>query len=263
MRDFFLRPTAESDIEQIIKIWKESFGDSEDFILDLAEKCRLIENGVCAESEGKARAFMFAFDGLEIQGQRASYIYGLCTQSEYRKRGLGQAVAFYAAQQASKRGSKLVFLRPADKKLEGWYASVLGAHAFAATLIEKVTPSLPLPDKAIKISAEEYLKARNNSLWRVPAEMIFAEETVHRHYGGAFLRCADCYICAELCGNGLFLREIIGHNSALAVSAAAEFFAADEVYLPCHSDDGIALMFIPPYIPENASSIPLMPFTLD
>lgn len=263
MTNFTLRPTKVSDLEQIIRIWSASFGDSEEFILALAENCRLIENGVCAVSDGDARAFMFAFDGLEIAGRRASYIYALCTQCEYRRKGLGRAVVLYAAQQAKERGSELVFLRPADQKLAVWYSSVIGALPFAPAANEKFTPSLPAKHKGTEISAEEYFKARNGSPWSVPAEILLAESIVHRHYGGGFFRCGNSYICAERCEDGLYLREIIGDDSALAASAIAEYFAMKDVYLPRPSDNGLPLMFIPPYAPENISSIPLMPFTLD
>ncbi len=263
MNNFFLRPTAEDDIEQIVKIWSEAFGDSEEFILALVENCLLIQNGVCAESDGKGRAFMFSFDGLLLGGKKASYIYGLCTQREYRRKGMGKALALYAAQQAATRGAELVFLRPADKNLEAWYASTLNARPFAPTATKKLFPSLPSELKATEISMDEYLQKRFNAPWSLSAEIICAESIVHRFYGGAFLRCGDCYICAEKCGDGLYLREIIGDDSLLAISAAAEKFGVEEVYVPYPSADGIPLMFIPPFSQENISTIPLMPFTLD
>ncbi len=263
MTNFTLRPTRESDLDQIINIWSASFGDSKEFILSLAENCCLIKRGVCAVSDGEARAFMFAFDGLEIAGRRASYIYALCTQSEYRRRGLGRAVVLYAAQQAKERGSELVFLRPADKKLAAWYSSAIGALPFASSQTEKITPSLPARFKAVEISSGEYLESRSQCLWSVPAEMLVAESIVHRHYGGGFFRCGDSFICAEKCADALYLREIIGDDIALAASAIAEYFAVKDVYLPRPSGNGLPLMFIPPYAPENISSIPLMPFTLD
>lgn len=263
MSDFILRPATEGDLEQIVKIWNASFGDSREFILSLAENCRLIENGVCAETDGKGRAFMFAFDGLEFFGRKASYIYALCTQSEYRRRGMGRAVVLYAAQQAERRGSALVFLRPADKELESWYATALGARAFAPLGTEKVLPSRPAPFRAIEISAEEYMKERKNCLWSIPSELLCAQSIVHRHYGGAFLRCGESFVCAEKCGDGLYLRELICDDCADAVSAAADYFDAKEVYLPRPSADGISLMFIPPCAPDDLSVFPLMPFTLD
>ena len=263
MSDFILRPATEGDLEQIVKIWNASFGDSREFILSLAENCRLIENGVCAETDGKGRAFMFAFDGLEFFGRKASYIYALCTQSEYRRKGMGRAVAIYAAQQANKRGAELVFLRPGDKKLADWYSNSIGAVSFAHMEIDKIPPVLPSAFKAEKIGAEEYLEARSKCLWSVPSDMLLAESIIHRHYGGAFLRCGESFVCAEKCGDGLYLREIIGDDAALAISAAAEHFGVNGIYLPRPCEDGIPLMFIPPFCPENTNSIPLMPFTLD
>ncbi len=263
MTDFTLRPTRESDLDGIIKTWSASFGDSEEFILSLAENCCLIERGVCAVSDGEARAFMFAFDGLEIAGRKASYIYALCTQREYRRRGLGRAVLIYAAQQANERGSELVFLRPADKDLAGWYASAFAAIPFAPIGTEKITPSLPASLKAEEISFDEYLLARGKCPWSVPSEILIAEGTVHRHYGGGFFRCGSSYVCAEKYGGGLYLREIIGDDSALAAAALAEYFGVKDICLPRPSSDGIPLMFIPPYAPENIASVPLMPFTFD
>ena len=263
MNEFFLRPTVEDDIEQIIKIWNEAFGDSEEFILALKENCRLIQNGVCAESDGKGRAFMFSFDGLEFGGKAASYIYGLCTQVEYRRKGMGKALVIYAAQQAADRGAELVFLRPADKKLEAWYAASLNARPFAPIATKKLIPSLSPEFAAVEISADEYFEKRLGDSWKLSSEILFAESIVHRFYGGAFLRCGECYVCAEKCGDGLYLREIIGRETSLAISAAAEKFGAKEVFIPLPSSEGLPLMFIPPFSQENISTIPLMPFTLD
>ena len=263
MNKFFLRPTVEGDIEQIIKIWSEAFGDSEEFILSLKENCRLIQNGVCAECDGKGRAFMFSFDGLEFDGKAASYIYGLCTQPEYRQKGIGKALAIYAAQQAANRGAELVFLRPADKGLEAWYAATLNARPFAPIETKKIEPSLPAKFKANEISADEYFEKRLITPWKLSAEILSAESIVHRFYGGAFLQCGECCVCAEKCGDGIYLREIVGGDSSHAFSAVAEKFGVKEVFVPQLSSEGIPLMFIPPYDAKNISEVPLMPYTLD
>ncbi len=263
MINFSLRPTRDSDKEQIIKIWTSAFGDSEDFARALVENFSIVKNGVCAEHEGKARSFMFAFDGLSFCGEKASYLYGLCTEQKFRGNGLGSSVSAYAVAQARDRGAQWVFLRPADSALEKWYSSILSARSFAPTKSFTFIPSLPAACKAVEISPEEYFKRRGNSPWFVPEEMIRAEGLVHKHFGGAFLRCGDCLVCAELCGSDLYLREIIGDDVPLAISATAEKFRKDRVYIPLPSDEGIPLMCIPPLPSENLSSMPLMPFTFD
>ncbi len=263
MSDFILRPACEKDTQQIIRIWRSAFGDSEAFIRELIERSALLENAVCAEVDGAVRSCMFAFDGLCVSGKKAAYIYALCTEPAYRSRGLGRAVTGYAAEMARARGAELVFLLPANAGLEKWYTEALGARAFARASVEKVSPAAKAEIKAVTISPEEYLLRRSDSPWSLSLPLILAEEAVHRHYGGAFLACGDTVICVENGACGTLVREISGMDSDSALAAAAEYFGTNELSIIRGGKAGSTLMLLPPFSPEGLCGIPFMPFTLD
>ncbi len=260
MTDFILRYANEKDIEQILSIWKVSFGDEDTFVRSLLEDCGLLSYAVCAELDGKGRSFMFSFDGLSFGGRQAAYIYALCTEPAYRRRGLGKAVALYAAEMAAERGAKTVFLKPAKEELEKWYATSLGAVPFARTAVEIFRPS-GATVIAEEISPEEYLDGRKANSLELPRSLILAQDCIHRHYGGGFFRCGDSFVCAEKRDDGIYVREFIGTDTSAALAAVAEKFAADELCLLRKSESGSPLMFIPPYFPSDDSLF--MPFTLD
>ena len=262
MSDFILRPAAQADREQIIELWHRAFGDSREFISDMLG-CGLLESAVGAECEGTLRSVMFAFDGLEICGKRASYLLALCTQPEFRGRGMGKAVVGYAAAQAEKRGAELVFLRPADAGLERWYAENLGATVSARCKVKNYEFH-PHPQlKARRISAGEYRALRMGG-WSLNGDILEAQDCVHRHFGGAFLEFEGSLICAEGCGENLLVRELISREPERALEAAAGYFGTEKLALLCTGDEGTALMLLPGAFPSG--KIPdtgFLPFTFD
>ncbi len=263
MADFTLRPATENDAEKLISIWHDSFGDSEEFVREILFGCGLISTAVCAEAEDEVRSAMFAFDGLCVNGIKASYIYALCTEAAYRSRGLGRAVTAFAAESARARGAELVFLRPASVELENWYADVLGALPFGRSAAEKLRPNSPAPLRAVEISAEEYLRRRSAQPWQISETLIRAQQSVHRHYGGAFLSCGENLVCAEISADGLFIREVIGPDSDTAISAAAAYFGVEEAKILRRSESGLPLMCLSAHCALKFAGIPPLPFTID
>ena len=259
MEEFILRSAVERDREQIIKIWRESFGDSPGFIADILSP-GLFSTAVGAEAEGRLRSVMFSFDGLSAGGVKATYLFALCTEEAFRGRGLGRATAEYAARCAEARGAQAVLLRPADSGLERWYAEALGARTVARCTTETVRPALSGGGKAREISAEEYLRLRS-SPWRLSEGMINAQDCVHRHFGGAFLAVGSSLLCCEKSGGRILVREIISDDPEIALGAAAEHFGAESLDLLRPSAEGNALMLLPGK--AEIEEIPFLPFTFD
>ncbi len=263
MADFTLRTTNENDLDKLLKLWHQSFGDSKDFARAMLLDCSLLSTAVCAELDGEVRSAMFAFDGIEIYGIKASYIYALCTEQEYRSRGLGRAVCAYAAEKARERGAGLVFLRPANRELEKWYTSALGALPFGGSSVEKLSPLFPAPVKAVEIGVEEYRRRRGKQPWFLPDNLLRAQETVHRHYGGAFLSCGETLLCAEKSCSSVLIREIIGPEHDSAIAAAAEYFGMKSAEILRKNENGLPLMCLPPFPETKFELIPPLSFTID
>lgn len=263
MADFLLRPATEGDREQIIKIWHEAFGDSEDFI-EAMLRCGLMERAVGAELGGALRCCMFAFDGLKIGGVPAAYLYALCTEKAYRGQGLGRAVTMFAADAAMARGAEAVFLRPGDEALERWYGKAMGAVAVARSREKVFRPALPGAKKPRELSPEEYLRLRPARDWEPGEQLIAAQAVVNLWYAGSFLEVDGAMVCAEDSGGRVLVREIISDAPEAALAAVAEYYGVDVLHILVSSGDGLPLMALPvgrSYL--NFGAVPPLPFTLD
>lgn len=81
------------DIEQIIQLWQEAFGDSEEEIRFFDAKC---ENKRCLGyfNEDTLEAMMYLVECI-CDGKRSYYVYAACTRKESRGKGYMTALLDY------------------------------------------------------------------------------------------------------------------------------------------------------------------------
>ena len=77
------------------ELWKEAFGDSDDFLDSFfgaafsPERCR------CAEEEGKLLGALYWFD-VQVRQQKYAYLYAIATAKDSRGKGVCHALTeFY------------------------------------------------------------------------------------------------------------------------------------------------------------------------
>lgn len=105
---------------QLIEIWQEAFGDSEDLITAfLNETVRPDEIYVWVE-EGVTAGVLYALP-CTIRGKKGFYWYALATRKEYRCRGIMRKLMEKAARDAEAAGSSFIWLVPADEGLFRYY----------------------------------------------------------------------------------------------------------------------------------------------
>ena len=260
MSDFIMRPLREEDREKAIEIFRASFGDGEAFVRELMALPGLLENGCCCEMDGEVCSCMFAFHGLTADGKKISYLYALCTSPKYRGRGMGSALTLYCAQRAYALGAEGVFLSPANESLLKWYRSSMDTRPFAPYSLVPHTPA-PAEEKAKAISPWEFMLLRK-SPWYLPSELILAEALIHRHFGGAFLRLGDDCLCAEIMDDGILVREISAKNEEKILSAAADYFGADKLFVLRRDAHGFPLLSVGNDGAALSDLSSPMPFTL-
>lgn len=208
--NFLLRAATAQDTEDIVRIWRDCFGDPPALISELLMRADLLTGAVVAEADGGVRSAMFRFENLFFGENKAAYLYALCTAPAYRGRGLGRAVNRAIAEKCFENGAEIVFLSPADGALADWYAKTLGAkplHGWHDTLLEAVDASAV----CTAISPEEYCKERRSTLL-LTQQLLHAQDILHRHCGGGFYRVALRGIAALACvdtGEIPLVRELI------------------------------------------------------
>lgn len=263
-----LRPARRGDLEDICRIWELSFGDAPETVKKLlGPKC--LENTAAAELEGHVRCFMAAFDGLDFGGVRTSYIFALCTQPEFRGRGLGEAVLRETARRAFERGAGLVCLHPASESLAGWY-SRLGLETLSRVSLEPAERGASGALSLETADAGEYAALRSGAPPGAPEALLRAQELFYSgDDGGLFALKGGC-VCVQRTENGPEIRELIcpRRQKASAEAAVLERFGGGVCFprvLPADSRRGEThLMGL--WKSETGGALtepPYLPFTLD
>ena len=113
--------TANPSIEeQCTALWKEAFGDEEEFILSFMQNHYDRENIMYIEENGHLLSMLHLIP-FEAEGTKVGYIYAVATASEARGRGLASRLIKEAIEKARKIGFAALATLPADEKLHGFY----------------------------------------------------------------------------------------------------------------------------------------------
>ncbi len=102
------------DGKQIILLWREAFGDSEEEVVFFLENC-INKTCIALSEDGKLYSMLFLVD-CEIDGERAGYIYAASTFKSRRNKGDMSRILEYCRENYPK-----LCLIPATNKLEDYY----------------------------------------------------------------------------------------------------------------------------------------------
>lgn len=118
------RLAKSSDIDQIIQIFKISFGETDETLkIFFEEKFQLDKCVVCIVNE-RIVALLNMFNTKIVTNnhfEKAVYIYGAATHPEYRKKGYMSSLISYSHKLAYNRGYKYSILLPASRTLYDYY----------------------------------------------------------------------------------------------------------------------------------------------
>ncbi|MCD7722592.1 MAG: GNAT family N-acetyltransferase [Clostridiales bacterium] len=103
---------------QIASLWHSAFGDSCEYVRSFIEKCRH-KSVLAVFSENKIVSMLFLID-CEFKAQRGKYVYAVCTDEKYRRRGFAAALI----SEAKKCAGGFLCLIPADEQLKKYYAEM-------------------------------------------------------------------------------------------------------------------------------------------
>ncbi len=109
-----------SDIVGLRNLWREAFGDTDEFLdgffgnVFSPERCR------CVMKDGKIISALYIFD-CEYNGQKLAYIYAVATLKEYRGHGICRALTEKTLEELKGLGYCGALLVPASKGLFDFY----------------------------------------------------------------------------------------------------------------------------------------------
>ncbi len=215
-----LRPARREDTGDICRVWELCFGDTAETVGKLMEP-EMLENTTAAAIDGRVRALMAGFDGLDFGGVRASYIFALCTEPGWRGQGLGELVLRETVRRCFERGAELACLHPASESLARWYAG-LGLETLSRVSYEAAhCGALRLR----RVGAAEYAGLRAGIEPGVPGALLRAQELFYSGADGGFFAFDGGCACIQCGESGAEIRELLCPEGQGA--AVTEVFGSD------------------------------------
>lgn len=120
-----IRFVDHKDINGIINLWHECFGDSEKEIRFFLKEKFVAENTVVYEENGNIVSMLFLLDGemhIDNFDYPAYYLYAACTSKNCRGRGLMAKLLDFSQSIAKQRDVTFICLMPAEKSLFDFYS---------------------------------------------------------------------------------------------------------------------------------------------
>lgn len=146
--------------EQIIQLWRCCFDDSEDFICRFFSQVYQDEYAWTMEKDGQIVCAMQLLPyTINYYGQSipATYIYGVCTHPDYRRRGYMHQLLEQSFVRLKEQGSGLVFLIPAHDWLFDCYRKSGFTEAFGCRYATCSFPKIPEYPEAVTEMPASYL----------------------------------------------------------------------------------------------------------
>ncbi len=160
-----IRLSEKSDINGILSLWHEAFGDRENEIMFFINRRYIPENTLVAEENGEIASMLFLLDGrMSIKGvdYPSYYLYAACTLKKYRGRGIMAELLKEATTLAQSRAYDFICLMPGEKSLFDFYEK----HGYKTVFSRKVLTLDIKDDKSIDSypisGCSDYEEIRNN-----------------------------------------------------------------------------------------------------
>ena len=138
------------------QLWKEAFGDTDEFLDCFFATGFAPERCLCATAEREVAAMAYWFGCGEY-----AYIYAVATAKKFRNQGICRALMEKIHDILTKKGYAGCVLVPGDAGLRRFYAG-MGYEDFGGMQELTCTAGTPLP--VTKISAEEFAALRRQYL---------------------------------------------------------------------------------------------------
>ena len=113
--------TAATKKEECARLWKEVFGDSDEFISSFMEYFYVEDNMLYITENGKISSMLHIIP-FEHNGSKVAYMYAVATECHARGKGYAKKLIRQAIEKAKSEGYKAIFTLPADAGLSEFYS---------------------------------------------------------------------------------------------------------------------------------------------
>lgn len=213
-----LRFPAEGEVRALRQLWREAFGESEEFLDLFFSAAYDPKRCFVAVEDGSPGAMLYWFD-CEYRGRRVAYLYGIATAQSHRGRGLATALMEKAQDYLEKLGYVAALLVPAGESLFRLYEQ--RGYRTVGFLSEQTVMAAAAPLALRELTAADYAAVRRTLL---PESAVIQEgenlrllSGYSRFYGG------DGWCAVVSDGENSVVTELLGDaNAAPGLLAALE-----------------------------------------
>jgi len=211
-----IRLSDKSDINGIIKLWKEAFGDSEREIMFFLDNRYKPENTLVAEENGKIASMLFLLEGemkIDKKLYPSYYLYAACTLKEFRGRGYMASLLAFAKDTALKRNVDFICLLPAEESLYKFYENHGYKPVFKKNIYTLSRNSIDDSSFSDKESSCNPEKIRNNAFVNIDyfkwdsLSLDFAIKH-NKFYGGQVVMNCEGYSLYSISNDEIYVKEI-------------------------------------------------------
>ena len=169
-----IKKTATSDVPHLKRLWKEAFGDTDEFIDGFFSLGFSPDRSLALYCEDEIASVIYWFD-CEFKNKKVAYVYGVATRKCERGKGYSTLLMKRAHEILYEDGYVGVILVPADEGLFRFYERI--GYLNCCLIDEKLHTASADTQSITKISAKEYLKLRNPLL---PQDsIVFTNNNLH------------------------------------------------------------------------------------
>ncbi len=207
----FREPKA-SELPKLRELWKEAFGDGEEFLDVFVKTAFSITRARIAVDGDTVAAALYFFD-CECDGEPIAYLYAIATAKEYRRRGICRALMEDTHRHLKERGYRGALLVPANGTLFEFYRRIGYSRG---GYIREI--SVNAGDNAAcltEIGKKEYACLRRRLL---PDGAVIQEDVCldFLECQAKFYKGEDFLLCARKEGDFLYGIELLGNTLAAA-----------------------------------------------
>lgn len=115
-----IAPPDSLQVKELRQLWKDTFGDSDDFLDTFFKTAFSFNRCMCATLNNKIVAALYWFD-CELDQKEIAYIYAVATAKEHRGQGLCHKLMEFTHNHLKENGYAGAILSPAEKSLFDFY----------------------------------------------------------------------------------------------------------------------------------------------
>lgn len=198
---------SQQQVPLLWELWKEAFGDEDEYLEIFYSKAFAPERSICAISDdGRAVAALYWFD-CTLRGEKIAYIFGVAVSESCRGQGYCRRMMEAACQHLAADGYHGAVLVPARAGLYPMYEKLGFSKCGGVT--EKEFLSAAQPETIRLIDEREYTRLRRKYL---PADSVVQEgENIAFLAARAHLYAGQDFVFAFVPGMGEFVVEFLGN----------------------------------------------------